>query len=179
MEQSAAGLLSEAHGSALRLLGTAVIGDFDGLSTMARAALKRGLISSKLKKRLEYLDIAVAFNRHAHEGKVRRLQHWLQAELSGSLASSGSDGDSDGARIDVIDVGGPPQPLGQLLLAGQGWCNRGPQGLWFPPPMPPAPPVWFVRKRAKAGAAASPRWGQRGRLVPSMTCIRGRLCRQG
>ena len=108
MDSSAAGLLSELHGHALRALGNVIVGNFDGLATMARAAWKQEVISAKLKKKLEHLDIAVAFNRHAHEGKARGLKDWLHAELSGSLASSGSDVDSDGVRSDVIDVGGPP-----------------------------------------------------------------------
>ena len=139
MEQSAAGLLSEAHGSALRLLGKAVIGDFDGLSTMARAALQRGLISAKLKKRLERLDVAVAFNRHAHTGKVRGLQHWLQAELSGSLASSGSDGDSEGARFEVLDVRDPPPAPGPAPVSRPRLAQRGPPGDMCSPPTAPNP----------------------------------------
>ena len=50
MDSPAAGLLAELHGHCLRALGKAVGGEFDGLSTMARAALKRGLISALLKK---------------------------------------------------------------------------------------------------------------------------------
>ena len=82
MESSAAGLLAELHGHCLRALGKVVGGEFDGLSTMARAALKRGLISALLKKKPEHLDIAVAFNRHAYDGKMRGFQDWLHAALS-------------------------------------------------------------------------------------------------
>ena len=109
MASSAAGLLAELHGHCLRALGKAVGGEFDGLSTMARAALERGLISALLKKKLEHLDTAVAYNRHAHDGKMRKFQDWLHTELSGgpgaggsadatasNAGSSGSDIDFDG-----------------------------------------------------------------------------------
>ena len=148
MEPSAAGLLSEVHGYTLRTLGKVIVGDFDGLTTMARAAWKQKQISPKLKKKLEHLDIAVAFNRHAHEGKVRGLKDWLHAELTGSLASSGSDVDSDGVRSDVIDVGGPPPAPRPAPVSRPRLAQRGPPGALSSPTMPPIPPVGFARKPA-------------------------------
>ena len=154
MESSAAGLLAELHGHCLRALGKVVGGEFDGLSTMARAALKRGLISALLKKKLEHLDIAVAYNRHAYDGKMRGFQDWLHAELSdgpgsgggavasaSSAASSGSDVDFDGGS-EVHDVSSiPPKPPGPVPVSRPRLVRREPPGeLHFPPkPLGSAP----------------------------------------
>ena len=146
MDSSAAGLLAELHGFCLRALGRAVGGKFDGLSTMARAALKRGLISALLKKKLEHLDTAVAYNRHAYDGKMRGFQDWLLTELAdgpgsggwagataSSAGSSGSDVDVDGgSTVSGVDSSSPSPP-GPVPVSRPRLVRRDPpEGLLSP-----------------------------------------------
>ena len=78
---SAAALISELHGFCLREICAVVKGDFDGLTTAARAARRLGVLSNKIFKRLGQLDTAFAFNRHAHEGKMDAFRAILLGEL--------------------------------------------------------------------------------------------------
>ena len=78
---SVVGLLADAQHSALTVLASLFDQNFEGLSVAARAARRAGRISPGLAKKLERLDLAAHFARHATAQKVRILADALDAEL--------------------------------------------------------------------------------------------------
>ena len=78
---SVVGLLADAQHSALTVLASLFDQNFEGLSIAARAARRAGRISPGLAKKLERLDVAAHFARHATAQKVRHLADALDAEL--------------------------------------------------------------------------------------------------
>ena len=78
---SVVGLLTDAQHSALTVLASLFDQNFEGLSVAARAARRAGRISPGLAKKLERLDLAAHFARHATAQKVRILADALDAEL--------------------------------------------------------------------------------------------------
>ena len=82
---SALAILSELHGQCFRMLALHV-GDTDGLTVAARKAKKSRLVSSGLAKRLERLDVATHYARHATQAKAATFFARFLAELQATPA---------------------------------------------------------------------------------------------
>ena len=82
-EDSLEGLTAYLHGKCLRLVASRLNGDFDGLTAAAREARRKKIISNKLAKQLERLDITFAMQRHFARPKAERFFEVLYATLTG------------------------------------------------------------------------------------------------
>ena len=77
---SAAALLADLHGAALRRLSS-VVGDVVGLTVAAREARRRRRVSPYLARKLERIDVAMHYSQHITPAKVGSLLAVLNGEL--------------------------------------------------------------------------------------------------
>ena len=76
------GLLSSLHGICFRRLCTRLGGSFEGLAAAARHGRRQGILTNGWAKKLERLDTAVAFTRHANQPRLQALLADFEAHLA-------------------------------------------------------------------------------------------------
>ena len=77
------GMLSSLHGACFRQLSTKLKECHEGLTVAARQGRRQGIITAGLAKRLERLDIAVAYTRHASRPKLQKFLAEFEQQLNG------------------------------------------------------------------------------------------------
>jgi hypothetical protein len=80
-------LIAETHGRCFRLICEATDVDCEGLTYAARVARSRKLISDKVFKMLERIDVAFAVARHANSVRSRKFAQALQKMMEEAAAA--------------------------------------------------------------------------------------------
>jgi len=117
----------------MRALCTPEHGDFIGLTVAARAAKRKGLISSGASKLMERLDVAFHFNDHATESRCRSILGRLNRELAGSRPLVEVDEAQIEDVLDALAVAAPaPSAICGPLRAVAPPFSPGASAPWAP-----------------------------------------------
>ena len=85
-------LILQLHGNVLRHASEVTGGHFEGVGVAAKSLYKSGLVDAALRKKLNQLDIAAAFVRHATRPKIDEFLQGFKTAVAKKIDVKGTDG---------------------------------------------------------------------------------------